>query len=240
MVGGSRTRAQPAHGHLAGIRECSPVEAVGQALVSIGSCGYGQAALHPSHERRRGGPLVDGDRGHSDGNESLPECGQRGMLGHLDLVLGEEGRAVEAEELGVGEVDMPFDRRTYAGRRRRGRIGRSLRWRVVEEAVPDLHERAGDGQVALLRERHLRPARVLDRAVVNGVARARHRVEDLLVWVLHERRIARQQIAGLVASPLEWLWVSGRRRDPRPIAAFIARIHRCACCSTMMAVWARD
>ena len=125
------------------------------------------------------------------------------MLGDLDLVLGEECRAIGVEEVGIGEVDVPLD----AGARIEDRA-------VVVEAI------ANDGQsasaerpdLARKRKRDLRPPAVLEPTGVDCAGRTRDREDHLLVLVAEHRRVLSHQLGRLVGAPLERL---GDRRISR-------------------------
>lgn len=48
------------------------------------------------------------------GVQGFLECPQRRMLRHLHLVLSEQSRSVRDEQMGICEVDVPFQRVSVA------------------------------------------------------------------------------------------------------------------------------
>ena len=116
------------------------------------------------------------------------------MLGDLDLVLGEQHRAVGVEEVRIGEVDVPLDADTRIEDRA-----------VVVEAVANLEETGSADRVDLVGEGKRRPPAVLERAGVDGAWRTRDPVEQLLVLVPKHRRMLPHQGGRLVRAPLQRL-----------------------------------
>ena len=94
------------------------------------------------------------------------------MFCHLDFVLSKEGRAVKAEEVLIGEIDVPLNR-----------VAR--REAVIKETRARLELIENTTDIQTLGQQRRRPSAVTDLASMHAANRAGYVEYDALVWVAH-------------------------------------------------------